>query len=149
MHLGCQRLVLDELKQVVLKDHRALTRGHVFPHLKYRLIGHGYVALLHVSPQVAETFGNAFALAVYGQLLCFGVECKEITGCRCVQPLLYGEAHPCLHFFRPFDRFSQREQCTGVHQMHGCSTLRGDVGLPRGRRKTAVTLRFIGSGCFI
>ena len=78
--LGSQRLVLDELKNLVFKHHRAFASGHVFANLELAFIGHGHMALAHIVQHVLQPVRNAFAFGVYGFLLGFGVERQKIAG---------------------------------------------------------------------
>ena len=90
--LASQRFVLNQLKQLVLKNNCTFGGRHVFTDFKLALIRHRHMALAHVVHQVFEALGNALALGFNCLLLRIDVESQKITGRRGGQPLLDGKA---------------------------------------------------------
>ena len=138
MHLGGKRLVLEQLKKFVFKDHCAFGGGDVFADLKNAFIGHGDMALLHVVHQVLQALGNALALGVQRFFLGFGIQSQEIARGAGRQPLLYRKAHPCAGFFIAFNGFRQAHQCLCIDHVAGSTKVRDRVAVPGLAGKAAV-----------
>jgi hypothetical protein len=97
--LGGQRLVFDELEQLVLKHHGTFGGRDVFAHLKQTFVRHGHMALLQVVHQVLHALGNAFALGFNGLFLCLCIQGQEIAGRGGCHPLLDREADTAFGLF--------------------------------------------------
>ena len=117
--LGAQRLVFDELEQLVLEHHRAFGGGHVLADLEHALVGHGHMALLHVVQQVGHALGDALALGLDGLFLGFGVEGQEVAGRHGSHPLFHAKADAGLGLFVSLDRVGQPHEGAGIEQV-GC-----------------------------
>ena len=115
--LGGERLVLDQLKQLVLKHHRAFSGGNVFADFKLAFVRHRHMALGQVVHHVFDAFRNALALGFDGLLLRVGVEGQKVAGrCGC-QPLLNRKADARLRFGVGHYSVSKAHQGTRVQQI--------------------------------
>jgi hypothetical protein len=145
--LGRQRLVFDELEQVVLEHDGAFGGAHVAAHFEQRFIGHGDMALAQVLHEVLQALGNAFALGLQGQRLRFGVEGQEVAGRRRGHPLLDGETHAGAGFLVGLHGLGQAHQRPRVQQVGGGGERGHRVVGPGFAGETAVGLqRLLGAG---
>ena len=138
MHLGGERLVLEQLEKFVFKDHCTFGGGDVFTDLKNAFIGHGNMALAHVVHQVLQTLGNALALGVQCFFLRLCIQSQEIARGAGRQPLLYGKAHPGAGFFIAFNGLCQAHQGLCVDHVAGSAKVRDRVAVPGLAGKAAV-----------
>ena len=116
-HLGGERLVFDQLEQLVLEHHRAFGGGHVFANFKQALVRHGHMALLQVMQHVLQALGDALALGVDGFLLRVGIEGQKIAGCAGRHPLLHGKADAGAGFGITLHGIGQAHQGAGIEQV--------------------------------
>ena len=114
-----QRLVLQQLEKFVFKNDCAFGGGNVFAHFKDTFVGHGNMTLLHIVQHVCHAPGNAFALALDGFFLRFGVERQKIAGCRRGHPLFDSKAQTCLGFGVAFHGVGQTHQGARVEKISG------------------------------
>jgi hypothetical protein len=138
VHLGRERLVFDQLEQLVFKHHAALAAGHVAAHLEGAGVGVRHGALLHVLDQVGHAVGDAaaFGFQRFGQGL--GVQGQVVAGAGGVDPLLHAKAQAVVRFFVGLHRVGQAHQGAGVEQVHLRHKVgRGVVG-PAGVAEAAV-----------
>ena len=142
VHLGGERLVFDELEQVILKHHRALGGGNVFAHLEHAFVRHGHVALLHVVKQVLHAFGNAFTLGLKGLFLCLGIEGQEVAGRAGVDPLLHRKPNTGAGFGVALHGIGQGHERAGIHQVKRCRESRYGITGPGVTGKPAVATGF-------
>ncbi len=81
VHLRRQRLVLDQLEQLVLEDHRALGRRDVAADLERALVGLRQVAALGVVPELVSARAAMLSPLVSIALLCAsGLSARKLLG---------------------------------------------------------------------
>ncbi len=124
VHGRAERLVFDELEQLVLEHHRAFGRGHVAADLEHGLVGLRDVALLDVLQEVRQALRDALAARLDGLALSLRIEREEVARARRIDPLLNGEADALARLLVAFHRLGHLEQCAGVEQVD----LRGERG---------------------
>ena len=138
-HFSRERLVLNQLKQLVLKHHRAFGGSDVFTDFKQALIRHRHMALAHIMQQVLNAFGDALALGVQRLLLRIGVKGQKVAGGgRCIQ-LLHGKFDAGTGFGVGLHGVCHAHQGAGVQQIGRSRQCRHRVGSPRLCRKALVT----------
>ena len=119
MHLGRQRLVFDELEQLVLVHHRALGRGHVAAHLEQALVGHRHMALAHVVQQVGQPWAMLSPWFRW-LLLRLGIEGQVVARRHGGDPLLYRETDAGTGLGVGFHRIGQAHEGAGIEQVGRC-----------------------------
>ncbi len=137
-HPGGQRLVFDQLEQLVFEHHGTLGGGHVLAHLKQAFVGHGHMALTDVVNQVLHAFGNALAAGLDRLLLRLGVEGQEVARGRRRQPLLDGETDAGAGLGIGLYRIRHTHQGMGVELVGRRGEGRHRVGPPGLRGKALV-----------
>ena len=138
VNLGRQRLVLDQLKKFILKDHSTFCGGHIFTHHKLALVCHRHMALLHIMQQVLYAFGQTFTFGFDGFLLSFCIECQEVAGCRSCNPLLHCKLDFVLRVFVGLNGFCQTHHGFGIEQISaGCECCHW-IACPSVRGKAAI-----------
>ena len=138
IHLGRQRLVFDQLEQLVLEHHRAFGGGHVLADLEQALVGHGHMALVQVVHQVLHALGNALALGVDGLFLGLGIEGQKVAGRGGGHPLLDRKADAAAGLGVGLDRVGQAHHGAGVEQVDRGRIRRHRVAAPGLARKALV-----------
>ena len=151
VHLGAQRLVLDQLEQLVLEHHRAFGGRHIAADLERAFVGLRDMALVQVLPELLQTDGDAFALALQRLVLGLGVEREKVARAGGVDPLLHREADARLGLGVALDRVGHLHQRARIQQVHLRRVGRRRIGRPFGRGKAAIGQRrrgrALGVGC--
>ncbi len=136
--LGRQRLVLDQLEQLVLVDDRALAGRHVAADLERRLVRLRDLAALQIAQQVPEAGLQALAAGLEQRLLRLRVGRQEVRGRGRLDPLLHGELDALLGLAIHLDRVGHLVQELGVEQVRARIQRRERILLPRRVGETRV-----------
>jgi hypothetical protein len=139
VHLGRERLVLEQLEQIVLEHHRAFAGGDVFADFEDAGVGLRDMALLHIAPQVRQPLRDALALGFERLPLRLGVERKVVARAGGVDPLLHRKAHARLGLGVAFDGVRHLQQRARVQQIGLRGQRGGRVGGPVFGRKAPVS----------
>ena len=137
-YLGSQRLVFDELEQLVLENHSAFGGRHVLAHGEQAFVGHGDMTLAHVGQQIGNALSQALALGFNNLVERIGVQCQKIAGRHGCHPLLHRKTHPVACFLIALNRFGHAGQHATAQQVVGRGHRCNGIGAPLGLGKALV-----------
>ena len=112
-----ERLVLDQLKQLVLEDHGTGRNRQIAADLESLLVGHRDAAFAEILEQVPHTRRHAVAAGLHRTPDHLGIAGKVVRRAQRIQDLPCEETHSCPRPVVEGRTFDQIVHVAGVHEV--------------------------------